>query len=187
MAIYDHRVFRKESEWWVAQVHSAFGGGWVAEGTRPNITGERILFTCVTDSEQRSRSINIAPNMLNRLSHRAILDLLERASTIESRFTMGPYNHPESISYDESQVVQDNEGLRWAIEDTVIDTHTASGPGQCPALKFRCLDDSALVGIVVLEGPANSLNALSDANPAVVPELIESIKKKYSDEVRVRV
>lgn len=140
MALYDHRVFRADDKWWVAQVHSGSGAG---AGVTPRISSETAIFTCLTDAEANSRRASIRAGSLNRLRHSAIKSLLERATPVETRFDMWPYNTPNEDELGAPALV-DDEGLKWVVRPSRVVRLEGGRAVEKQALEFICLDDSAL-------------------------------------------
>lgn len=147
MALYDHRVFRVGSEWWVAQVHGASGAGWSSD---PPITSERVMFRSLED-EAKGRTITIPPGILNRLSHSAVRDLLDRAKPIKHGLSMHPYNAPPWDEFRNAKPYIDDEDLRWVVRAVRTVRKSGGGIEERPALEVICLDDSALHKEVFLD------------------------------------
>lgn len=186
MALYDHRAFRVAENWWVGEVHGASGAGTYAseEQVSPEdmtFTHDRVYFTCVSDEGLPSRTTSIPSDTLNRFSHDAILDLLDRAEEIDGRFEMHPYNAPDARSFSDDEMIVDRDGLTWAIQVSQVIRLRDGEPTTVPAIEFLCLDDSALEGEIL----AKDFTTLADFRAAHgedgLVELIEAVKEQYRE------
>lgn len=188
MAIHDHRTFRRGDEWWVAQVHMASGAG-VAGGDpeapppeEMRLTHDRVFFTCISNDELPSRSAQIRADRLNRLSHESLLGVLETAEVLDSRFEMSPYNAPDARDFNEDEMIEDGDGLNWAVRPTNVLRVIDGEPTHMPALELICLDDSALRDQIVFESEATLTDYLEAHGDEGKRELIEHVKGLYRDD-----
>ena len=144
MALYDQRTFKWRNDWWVGEVHSAFGAGWGDSVPAP--TAERVIFTSLSDRSAPSRSAAIPPGWLNRLTHAALGSLLDAAEDWGSRFSMSPRNAPDADELSGLQQMTDDEGLTWVFRSVSRPVYSPTGTEMRPAVELICLDDSALRG-----------------------------------------
>jgi hypothetical protein len=150
MALFDHRVFRRNDEWWAAQVHSASGAGY-GSGNVP-MTSERVYFSSLTDRDRNTLTARILPGSLNRLSHESLLLVLGAGEDFGSHFRMAAYNAP-SLEELGPAIHTDEENLRWAVRASrAVRLDEGGRPLQSSGLEFICLDDSALRKEVLVEG-----------------------------------
>lgn len=178
MALYDHRVFKVEDMWWVAQVHSGSGGGY---HPHPPITSERVYFTNITNDDENSRTAQIRAGLLNRLSHSAIRRLLRHAKTLDFRFPMHPYNAPSSRALEYLRRFRDDEGLEWVIQPTTAVRRTAAGPQKLPAVEVICLDDSALRKEILLKDENTYIYAQQESAMDIDQGLVSVVKSTYEE------
>lgn len=143
MALFDHRVFKYQGDWWVAQVHGGTGVAW--GDASPRITHERVLFTKVgSDGKSPATTSEIPAGWLNQLSHESIVRVIEMAVLFSDDFPMAPVNAP-SVEEFEGAIHVDEEGLRWAARSVQAVRLDPNGdPGLQDAMELVCLDDSAL-------------------------------------------
>ncbi len=175
MPMYDHRVFRHERNWWIAQIHSAVGGGW-GEGPHPT-KREKVFFTSITDEGLMTRTANIPPGKLNQMSHRSLVEILMKAKPLDTRIEMYPYNAPPS-EFVENEIIRDEEHLRWIIRRGRGLVEMRENISTCPSLELLCLDDSALRSDVLLgeyRSPSEKI-AMEDALA-----LIKAVKKRFDE------
>jgi len=183
MALYDHRVFRTNNEWWIAEVHMASGAGAGHADEPPYIpmSRETVIFTSMSDKDAISRSIRIPADHLNRIRHDCLTGLLARSRDWQVRLPMHPYNLPSPEAFPHRNVLLDDEGLRWGYRE--IGSPVLSPRGELeehPAVELMCFDDSGLSGVVGLSGPARTLAEVASAlGASPVPELIKAVKSKY--------
>ena len=160
MALYDHRVFRCGNDWWVGQVHTASGADY---GNLPvTLTSESVIFSCLTQTELRSRWLRLRANTLNKLSHGSVCAILDRAKHLDHRFKMSPINAPNAA--EGGNELTDDEGLRWSVRTT---NAVASTSDVVPGIEFTCLDDSALRFIVTMRDVEESDHLLRSADSLV--------------------
>lgn len=179
MALYDHRVFRYERQWWVAQVHGASGAGW--GDTPPRPTRDSVFFTCLSSEDQRSRTASIPAGWLNRLSHSSLLKLLQAAKEYGDRLPMEPYNAPSRDELGAGKLA-DDEGLEWTFRQVQAVRADANGrPQHVPAVELICLDDSALRKEVLLQDSDTLDNLLRTHGTAGVGELIIAVKSTFRE------
>lgn len=172
MALFDHRVFRFNGDWWVGQVHSASGAGW-GDGD-PAISREQVYFSNITNRETESKRASISPGLLNRLSHGSLIALLDGARPHGSYFRMAAYNAP-SIEELGPPIHVDGEGLRWATQPTsMIAVSTPDLVEHREGVRFICLDDSALQKDVLMPSGTQPVGT-----PAVLEQICEAIKASY--------
>lgn len=177
MAMYDHRTFLWKGKWWVAEVHGGSGAGWGNE--RPAITRESVFFTCISDEEVQTFSADITPGDLNRLSHSAIGDVLDKAEAFGSRFDMYPYNMPDAEELQRLPQVEDDEDLRWAYRKTRTVSVEDGAPGLKDGLELLCLDDSALKGVIPFKDADTRADFLAMHGGEGVRELVKLLKSTY--------
>jgi|SRR3990172_593671 len=177
MAMFDSRVFRVDNEWWAAQVHGGSGAG----AGRPRIQDETVVFTCITDDKRNSRLGSIAAGTLNRLSHRAIAQVLSRSRPWSIRFDISPSNAPDPEELAHQPSFTDEEGLRWAVRRTRAQRVTRTGVMVHPAVEVICLDDSALQKEILLENDATYDDALLWAPFDINHELATLVKSLHDD------
>jgi len=180
MAIFDSRVFRVGDEWWAVQVHGGSGFG-VGPG-RPQIQDETVVFTCLTDENRNSRLGSITAGTLNRLSHRAISEVLRRSSPWGVRLDISPTNAPDPDELGRHPSFTDDDGLRWAVRRTRVKRVTRSGIVEHPAVDVICLDDSALRNEILLENDATYDDALRWATFDINGELAKVVKSMHDEE-----
>jgi len=176
MALYDHRVFKVGDSWWVAQVHSASGAGFVP---KPAIRSEWVIFTNITNDDENSRIARIRPGYLNRLSHSAIRQLLQEAKDLDSRFEMHPYNAPPASALEYPHRFTDNEGLEWVVQPTTLVRQTEAGPKVLPAVDVICLQDSALRKEILLQHDTTYVDARLTSAMNIDEALISVVKSTY--------
>jgi hypothetical protein len=177
MALYDHRVFQVNSEWWAAQIHSASGAGW---GDAPvAISRERVYFSSLTDRERHTVAAAIPPGWLNRLSYGALVRLLRAGKDLGTHFKMSPYNVPSAAELG-PPIFTDTEGLRWVVRPTKIIQADLPSAAVLQAAEFVCLDDSALRKDVALSGETFD-EFRSQAQPARLAAIVESIKSTFQE------
>lgn len=181
MALYDHRVFRVGSEWWVAEVHGASGAGYSG---RPTMTTERVWFQSLED-ESRGRTATIPPDWLHRLSHAAVRELLERAESIDHGLDMHPYNAPPWDEFRDVEPYVDSEGLRWVIRPTKVLRQEQTKVVPRPAVEVICLDDSAMRKEVLLKDESTYADAkllsIGDIDEAIVNAVKETFEPLPTD------
>src|SRR5688572_1663424 len=149
MALYDHRAFRHQSNWWVAQVYGQGGGGW-GEGPHP-ATDDFVLFTCLSREKQNSQSVHVPVGKLNSMSHASIVRFLEAAGDFPSRVEMAPHNTPDEAEYQGLDRITDDEQLRWVVRSQMLTKSVPTGGVPDVLLQVICLDDSALRRDVFLQ------------------------------------
>lgn len=177
MALYDHRVFRSGSDYWVAQVHTASGAGWGDTIAAP--TDERVFFKCLTDPQLPGKTARIPAGLLNRLSHRSIVALLNRSEAIDHGLRMYPMNAPRLEDLQGAVSFSDNDGLQWALLPSKIMRVSEGDVQTVAAATLVCLDDTALHGDVVLE--AHTIADLVARGPKSLARLAELAKDSYED------
>ena len=178
MALFDHRVFRVDSEWWAAQVHSASGAGY--GDALPKMSRERVFFSSLTNRERNTVTATIPPGWLNRLSYRSLTRLLRTGDDFGDHFKMSAYNAPSAEELGPADFT-DSEGLRWVVRPAKI-VRAASGaaPGVVEAAEFVCLDDSALRKDVALSG--HTIEELkSGTQVALLAEIVDRIKSTFEE------
>lgn len=179
MALFDHRVFRVEDEWWAAQIHSASGAGY--GGASVPITSERVYFSSLTDHNRNTATARIPPGWLNRLSHRSLLKVFRAAKDFGNHFRMAAYNAP-SLEELGPAIFTDDEGLRWAARPTqTIRVDDGGAPVTFEGIDFLCLDDSALRKEVSLPPGFSAASFRSKARPGDLARIVGAIKATYRE------
>ncbi len=178
MPMYDHRVFRHDRDWWIAQVHSAVGGGW-GEGPYPT-KREKVFFTSITDEGSSTQTADIPPGKLTQMSHRSLVQILANAKPLDTRMEMYPYNAPPS-EFPENEVIKDEEDLRWIIRRGRGLVEMREQVLTRPSIELVCLDDSALRSDVLLGENISSTEIFTLADERA---LIKAVKDRF-DEVAV--
>ena len=178
MALYDQRVFKHDDKWWAAEVHSGVGGGFVP---RPQITRERVYFTCLSDENRPTVTATIPAGWLNTLSHRSVVGLLENAKPLDGRFDMHPYNQPDRDEFRGAEVIYDDEGLRWVIKQTSVVRVGPQGSERLPAIRLFCLDDSALQDDVLLQSALTYEELVTTWGEEGRRAIVSSVKQGFRD------
>jgi hypothetical protein len=178
VALYDQRVFKHDDKWWAAEVHSGVGGGFVP---RPQITRERVYFTCLSDENRPTVTGTIPAGWLNTLSHGSVVGLLENAKPLDTRFDMHPYNAPDREEYRGLEVIYDDENLRWVIVRTEVLRVGLQRPERIPAIRLICLDDSALRNDVLLNSSQTYDDLVTTWGGAGKYAIISSVKQGFRD------
>lgn len=178
MALYDHRVFRADGQWWVAQVHSGAGAGTTGGS---EVTTERVFFTCISDKVVTGRTNRIPAGTLNRLSHRSIVERLRSGEEMQHGLRMHPYNAPPAEEFRDTPAFTDREGLRWVVRRSELVQHQDVGVSARPAVELICLDDSALRQTVLLEESHTYDDAERFAPADINEALIAAVKGRYED------
>lgn len=173
MAMYDNRVFKHRDTWWVAQVH---GGGGVGVGPEtPDITEETVFFTALGDAS-KSKVATIPAGSLNRITHRAVVGVLQAAEDFTERLDLEPVNAPDLNEVGGRDVYEDPDGLRWIIIETL-----SAGDRPIKSVEVICLDDSALRKDILLRAETDyaDLRAVTgDAGPLA---LIDAVKRTFRE------
>lgn len=150
MALFDHRVFHFNKEWWAAQVHSASGSGWGDEA--PTMLRDTVYFSSLTDGEKHTVTASIPAGWLTKLSYNSLVGRLKAGKDLGTHFKMSAYNAP-SVDELGPPVCTDSEGLRWVIRPTkTVLVNADRTAGTVDSAEFVCLDDSALRADVPLIG-----------------------------------
>ena len=149
MALYDHRAFQHQQNWWVAQVYGQGGMGW-GPGPHPT-TSEFVLFTCLTDEGAKSRRVNVPVGKLNAMSHASVVRFLRAADPLPSRIEMTPFNTPDESEYQGLERITDEEHLRWVVRKQHVRAPALGMSAPDAFLQVICLDDSALRRDVLLQ------------------------------------
>ena len=178
MALYDHRTFRREDEWWAAEVLGSLGTGFE---TKPQITSETVCFTCLSDENRESYNAGIPTGLLNNLSYSSILRVLDSAEPLETRLEMYPYNTPDADELSGHEVVTDEEGLRWILKQTEVVRVGPGGATNVPGVELICLDDSALRKEVLLGTPSRFDYFVSMVGDEGKLKLIRAVKGMFPD------
>jgi hypothetical protein len=179
MALFDHRVFRIDREWWAAQVHSASGAGY--GGTAVPITGERVYFSSLTDRNRNTVTARIPPGWLNRLSHSSLLKVFHTAKDFGTHFKMAAYNAP-SLEELGPAIFTDEEGLRWSAHPTqALRLEGGRDPVISEGIEFVCLDDSALRKEISLPPGSSPATFRSESKPRDFARIVEAIKATYRE------
>lgn len=169
MALYDNRVFKTNDKWWVAEVH---GGSGTASSFPPRITQERIIFTCLSDDRERSRTASLPARRLRSMAHESLLDVLEKSERFtDSRLPLRPSNMPDPDELSSGEAVTDSGGLRWIIRKTTQLRVVDSNIVESDALEAICLDDSAMRREIALDNRTYDKQA--------VIERVRSLFKPY--------
>ena len=176
MALYDHRVFKHDDKWWVAEVHSASGGG---PGTVTKFRHDAVLFTCISNDEAKSLRVTIPAGYLNQITHASIVHLLEKAQPMESRFDMSPYNIPSTDQPHQLAALQDDEGLNWIIRQSIGIRAGPTGTERVPAVDVVCLDDTALKKQVLLKDEFTYVDAKKSSAVDIDTALIVAVKNSF--------
>jgi hypothetical protein len=172
MALYDTRTFRIDNEWWVAQVHGSVGAGF---GGAVQATRETVFFTCVTDQDRESKSGDIPAGTLNRMNHESLVNVLRQARPFGHRMPISPANAPPDIEeVGRTEVIQDDERLRWTYRTTTIPVFNRGEVGSSSAIEVICLDDSALKGVIGLDVPG-----AGDTARGRIGELVRAVKNAF--------
>lgn len=178
MALHDQRVFKAWQNWWVGTVQLSSGD--VASGSRER---ESIIFTCLSGKARNAVTGRLAAGYLNRVSHRAIVQILHGAEDTGSRKEMIPYNMPNEEELRTHTLVTDEEGLRWALRPTQTVSHTSQGLATSPGIDCVCLDDSALRKDVAIEG--GDLDSLVRLHgEAGLEAIISAVKSVFIDDIK---
>jgi len=160
MALHECRVFRDGDDFWVAQVIAASGTG--VGPVQPRMEHERVVCRRL-GSEGGTLVFGLAADWLNRMDHASIVALARRAEPFDYSGDLHPHGQEDIEQYTPDQLVEDEEGLRWAVVNGCSVVVTDEGqPEIRRALKFVCLDDSALRVRVPLAGVAQSAHEVPD-------------------------
>lgn len=184
MALNDQRFFRYEDQWWIAEVHTAWGSG---SGPNPADTSEGVLFTSASTEDMNSRIVDRIPaGFLNKLSHRSLVRLFLSAEEMDSRMQMTAYNvgHLDEPS---GVVIRDDEGLRWSAEKVMAKAPRLVGSDQLEhdekaAVLLQCLDDSALRGTLFMADASTFDDLRAAGLEAELPRLVKGNYLDYTPE-----
>lgn len=177
MALHDTRVFSDGRKFWVVQILSASGGGW---GEGPfNMTHEGAYFRELADETNQMRHHTLPAGYLNKIDHSSIVSVLNAAKPFGSAIRMVLSNpiHREDWP---SQTVVDDEGLEWVFKSTTQPRLDLQGGVTLqPAVRFACLDDSALQSIVALQDAATFDQFRLQTAGMGLRAIIDSIKGSF--------
>lgn len=149
MALYDNRVFKAANKWWVAEVHGASGAGFTDQ---PRIMHETVIFTCLSDDQQKSLSAILPVRQLRAIDHESLLAVLNNADAFtEYRLPLRPTNAPDAEELSSAPLVIDRTGLSWRLLETKQLRITPNGIVEGRALDVICMDDSAMRRLVVID------------------------------------
>jgi hypothetical protein len=178
VALYDQRLFKYENRWWAAEIHSGTGGGFVPH---PQITRERVYFTCLSEEDRKTVTATIPAGSLNALKHRSLVSLLEKSEPIDGRVDMHPYNPPDRDEFRGVEITYDDEGLRWVFKKTSVVRVGPQGSERLPAIRLICLDDSALQDDVLLQSSATYEEIIATWGDEGKRALVGSVKQGFRD------
>ena len=178
MALYDHRVFKADGDWYVAQVHMGSGAGW-GDAT-PRIQTETVTFTNLSRRDANSSHARIPAGVLNEISHESLLRVLRSAEASSSRFDMSPFNSPSDQDAND-RIVVDEQGLSWKWREVSSVVLTNGRPTSNNALEFICLDDSALSRRVPVADDTTVGDFVAANGKAGLVSLIDAIKTTFRD------
>lgn len=177
MPTYDHRVFKADDEWWVAEVHLAFGS--VLEGGERRMRVEQAFFTCLTDHSQKSRKVEIPAGTLLTMQYSAIQSLLSRAEVLNERIDMHPYNLPPEPE-DTDKVFVDSQGTRWILRPVILPTYKLDTSQY--AVDIICLDDSAVHGTIGMADETTYSSFVRKWGREAMEQLIALVHERYLKE-----
>jgi len=180
MALYDHRVFKQDQNWWVAQVHGQNSAVTSGPAAQAPMTHDFVFFTSLTLENTNSRVAFVPTGKLNSMSHRSIIRILERAEDFGSRREMEPYNVPDQTGYAGWNQITDEEGLRWVINKNRIQK-VPEYLQPFSSMEFVCLDDSALRRNILFQD-SNAYDRFAETRGSTGDEqLIKHIKSSFEE------
>ncbi len=177
MALFEQRTFRNRGLWWIAQVEGSGGPGSPQQGP----VTERIVLTCTSEPDSKSRSIVIIPSVLNKMSHRSIIKVLETAREVDFRMDLFPSPQPFFEEPEGREELTDSEGLNWILKEaSVFQLKNPSSAVRSPGIDVFCLDDSALRKEVSLPQDM-TLRQILSLQPMAAAAIVDTIKSFFKD------
>ena len=180
MAVYDHRAFRVDGEWWIAEVHMASTEATWGSDPGPSVR-EQVFFSSIDPESSELRFAEIPAGKLNRLSHRAIRGLWSGAERSEGDLEMYPYNTPDAEELKDYPAVKDDEDLNWVVRPTQVVRIHEGKPEIHSGVEAICLDDSALRKEITLS-PEDTFDDLMRVwGQEGLRALVEGVKSLYEE------
>lgn len=180
MALHAFRVFWHDGSWWAAYVSGGVGAG---STPRPRITSESIIFTRLGEEKEPSRAARLGPHLLNRISHRSVVELLERARQWgETTFPAMSYGLPDPDEYSSQIEFNDDEGLTWRVRRSTAVRLENGQPVSKPAIELACMDDTALRKEILLSDEGTFDDALVMlGREETMSGLVSTVKSLFKD------